>query len=979
MRGYPASHVTLLAQPVRSSALRYALSVCLALVLATAVGCQNESDTVIRIEGPPSPFPPTETELTREDELPGIHVTITGLGGATGPTGQFRSGDRFSFTFRVRKTAGGDWSLSELSGRALVSGPTVNYQRVLAETSDVAGTAVFLGDGEYRYTFAEPIPETYLPPYNDTASFGPLDGEWTGQTLISGTYTLGVYFVWDYTFEGASRRDAGSQTEDFLFGSATALRPRDVVGQENCNRCHDDLQVHGSQRRDIRVCVLCHTSGSEDKNVASVAGGTPGASVDMRVMIHKIHSGLHLPSVLGVTTEMDGSRNYAATPEPYVLVGFGDRDHDFSHVEFPMWPNLDFPMPQDSGYSALGSVEQGLEDTMRGGVTACDACHGDPDGAGPIEAPADGDLAISQPTRRACGSCHDDIVWEHSYSSNLPPLAAMPPQTDDSACLFCHDPTGGDLGTLEAHVHPLHDLNVNPGLEVRDVTVVEAGTNDGDDTLDPDETVEVTFDLVDGSGSPVTISTDVPNFFAVISGPTDHQNLVLYESFPTAALPGAPPYTTTLPERRAYERIGVSMSGTTGEAFSTARSPHWNVSGATTTVYARNDVPPPMTIPTLTADAPRFQNYVDVTDGSLFARDNVIVISDGTADEEYRVIQTVIGDRLWFSSPYTASYPAALTKDHTAGDEVWLVDLDEIPPTDYTLDAPNGDILEDVEFGDRVILASYTTDFVMPERYGPTLNESPNLDETWGGWVGKEIVSGTYTLTLWGYRDVSVTVDDTGVPETTDYRAASPGGTADFLVGDASTLEPYDLIASDASCVGCHQDLLFHGGSRRGYATCIACHGALGTEDRPPYVAPTAPDNDVTVSFRTMLHKVHMGEELTNASTYVVAGFGFGYPDNWSPYTYEHVAFPALPGGVAQCAKCHGEQNESWIEPTEIAHPTEQDVPFRAWRAVCGSCHDSSEAAMHIDGQTTTSGVESCAVCHGPGAVMDVRTSHVKF
>ena len=34
-------------------------------------------------------------------------------------------------------------------------------------------------------------------------------------------------------------------------------------------------------------------------------------------MIHKIHDGAHLPSVLGVGTNADGTRSYAATPVPY--------------------------------------------------------------------------------------------------------------------------------------------------------------------------------------------------------------------------------------------------------------------------------------------------------------------------------------------------------------------------------------------------------------------------------------------------------------------------------------------------------------------------------------------------------------------------------------------------------------------------------------------------------------------------------------
>ena len=56
-----------------------------------------------------------------------------------------------------------------------------------------------------------------------------------------------------------------------------------------------------------------------------------------------------------------------------------------------------------------------------------------------MTAPAQGDLHRSQPSRRACGSCHDDIDWTLPYTSNQ---STMPPQLNDSACLFCHVPTG---------------------------------------------------------------------------------------------------------------------------------------------------------------------------------------------------------------------------------------------------------------------------------------------------------------------------------------------------------------------------------------------------------------------------------------------------------------------------------------------------------------------------------------------------------
>jgi OmcA/MtrC family decaheme c-type cytochrome len=227
----------------------------------------------------------------------------------------------------------------------------------------------------------------------------------------------------------------------------------------------------------VTLCVLCHTAGAEDDS------GT-GVSIDFKVMIHKIHAGEHLPSVLGVTTNPDGSRNYAAGAAPYLVSG-----HDFSHVPFPAWPQGLVPLPRDQGYSALSSDDKAKEDEIRKGPSNCAVCHGDPDGDdGPLTAPAQGDLARTQPTRQACGSCHDDVIWGQSYTANGQTMGA---QANNANCKLCHADQGSPLAVFDAHLHPLHDPTFDTGtnLDVSDLS--EAGTNDGDETLDPGEKISI--------------------------------------------------------------------------------------------------------------------------------------------------------------------------------------------------------------------------------------------------------------------------------------------------------------------------------------------------------------------------------------------------------------------------------------------------------------------------------------------------------
>jgi OmcA/MtrC family decaheme c-type cytochrome len=163
------------------------------------------------------------------------------------------------------------------------------------------------------------------------------------------------------------------------------------------------------------------------------------------------------------------------------------------------------------------------------------------------------------------------------------------------------------------------------------------------------------------------------------------------------------------------------------------------------------------------------------------------------------------------------------------------------------------------------------------------------------------------------------------------------------LFGDATEITEVTRIDPQA-CYGCHNSLQFHGGSRRSVEACLSCHGTAGAEGDPKYVDPAGGSFGSPVEFRWLAHHLHKD------------------------------VFPAMPGGVQDCAKCHGE-NTAWTEPAPRLHP-QQTIETRAWRAACSSCHDTSSALAHIDVNTNASGAEACAVCHGTGDTLDVRTVH---
>ena len=96
-------------------------------------------------------------------------------------------------------------------------------------------------------------------------------------------------------------------------GATDGIFTMDIAATANCNRCHDPLAIHGGGRSEVKYCVTCHNPGSVDPESTN--------TVDMKVMIHKIHMGANLPSV------QEGN--------PYYIVGFRGSVHDYSNLHYP--------------------------------------------------------------------------------------------------------------------------------------------------------------------------------------------------------------------------------------------------------------------------------------------------------------------------------------------------------------------------------------------------------------------------------------------------------------------------------------------------------------------------------------------------------------------------------------------------------------------------------------------------------------------
>jgi OmcA/MtrC family decaheme c-type cytochrome len=241
-------------------------------------------------------------------------------------------------------------------------------------------------------------------------------------------------------------------------GSAVTVT-RNIATTASCLECHAKSVLsprfgfHGSGARiEVEYCVLCHNPGSTDPE--------SGNTVDLATMVHKIHMGRDLPTVVA-----GGS---------YVIIGNSDSVHDYSHVGYP----------QD--------------------IRNCTKCHTAADAATP-----DGDNWMNRPSMQACGSCHDNISF-----AAVPPAGTIQhsggSQATNANCSLCHPPTGVGVGLSVATAHTIPGRAEAAAFQFNVVSVANTA---------PGQTPSVTFSVTDptNANAPYNILTD-PAFTQTASG-----------------------------------------------------------------------------------------------------------------------------------------------------------------------------------------------------------------------------------------------------------------------------------------------------------------------------------------------------------------------------------------------------------------------------------------------------------------------------
>ena len=239
----------------------------------------------------------------------------------------------------------------------------------VAQPTFEGGNGAFaeIAPGEYTYTFGQALGEDYDPSLTHVV----------GAVVVRGPRTV-----------------AANPTFTFRPNGRDVRLVQELVDTQGCNNCHQDLAAHGGSRKSVQLCVMCHTPQNVDPESGNI--------LDMKVMIHRIHSGANLPSV--------------QAGDPYDIVGFRQAVHDYSAV---VWP----------------------QDTRN-----CTTCHTNPEA----------DDFLDSPSPAACTSCHDNV--DPTLGVNHPGSPKSPDSC--SRCHFSDLVEFDEESILGAHVIPSQSSQV---------------------------------------------------------------------------------------------------------------------------------------------------------------------------------------------------------------------------------------------------------------------------------------------------------------------------------------------------------------------------------------------------------------------------------------------------------------------------------------------------------------------------------------
>lgn len=225
-----------------------------------------------------------------------------------------------------------------------------------------------------------------------------------------------------------------------------------------------------------------------------------------------------------------------------------------------------------------------------------------------------------------------------------------------------------------------------------------------------------------------------------------------------------------------------------------------------------------------------------------------------------------------------------------------------------------------------------------------------------------QTAKGSFAVGIEGYNNV---VLNPGTVLQATVRDLGMNKVLYFPVTDAKAVARRKVV-SDEKCNSCHERLFFHGGNRQTVEQCLLCHSPNVTDISQRKTG----DTPESVNFKTMIHKIHTGEELSRDFT--VMGH------NQSVNNYNEIAYV---GDRRDCEQCH--LPNTWNLPlpeTTIAQTSPRDyiTNMGPTTGACLSCHTTKAAAAHAALQTSPTLGESCSACHGPDSEAAVKKVHAR-
>jgi OmcA/MtrC family decaheme c-type cytochrome len=361
--------------------------------------------------------------------------------------------------------------------------------------ADSGGTYTQTADGQYTYTFATKAPATF-----DRTQ----------------TVTVGIYATRDLTSFSIGINAANAEFS-FVPAGGAVMDIHDVIHTVTCNKCHDPLEHHGNNaRRDVPLCVLCHNPGGNNGAVTvTTLDPNSGNSIDFKVMVHKIHMGSSLPSVLA--------------GHPYQF-GSASNPTDYSDIVFPA-DARNCQMCHENGAPPQGGTW--------------------PPGAQSVDnpPPVQGNWWLTHPGMAACGACHDNVNF--ATGANHAGIIV----TSDATCPICHIPQGElpfDVSIVGAHTIP----TFAPGLSGVVFTLTKVANGGAG------QSPTVSFTVKDASGNPLSLSA-LASLSLNLAGPTADYAAEFQESALKATGSGGV-YTYTFTGKIPANATGTWTTGIEG-------------------------------------------------------------------------------------------------------------------------------------------------------------------------------------------------------------------------------------------------------------------------------------------------------------------------------------------------------------------------------------------------------------------------------